>query len=103
HVDVARTLSAIWDKHSATVQPARLARGLAHAVERHGATIYEQTPVTDFVPGPLPRLDTPYGNVSAKAIVLAGEAYLAGLPKKHRAIVPADHPPAGTRRRPPRP
>ena len=88
HVNVARALSGIWDKNSATVQPARLARGLARAVERHGATIYEQTPVTDFVPGPMPRLDTPYGNIAAKTIVLAGEAYLAGLPKTRRQIVP---------------
>lgn len=88
HVNVARTLGAVWDKHSATVQPARLARGLARAVERKGATIYEQTPVTDFVPGPLPRLDTPYGNIVAKTIVLAGEAYLSALPKTHRQIIP---------------
>jgi glycine/D-amino acid oxidase-like deaminating enzyme len=88
HVRVANALGAIWDKHSATVQPARLARGLARAVERRGATIYEQTPVTGFVPGPLPRLDTPYGNVSAKTIVLAGEAYLSGLAQTHRQIVP---------------
>jgi glycine/D-amino acid oxidase-like deaminating enzyme len=88
HVNVAGTLGAVWDKNSATVQPARLARGLARAVERHGATIYEQTPVTDFIPGPLPRFDTPYGNIGANTIVLAGEAYLAGLPKTRRQLAP---------------
>jgi glycine/D-amino acid oxidase-like deaminating enzyme len=88
HVVVSKTLGAIWDRHSATVQPARLARGLARAVERKGATIYEQTRATGFVPGPLPRLDTERGNISAKAVVIAGEAYLAGLPQLHRQIVP---------------
>ena len=42
HAVVAKTLGSIWDTHSATVQPARLARGLARAVERKGATIYER-------------------------------------------------------------
>lgn len=88
HVRVARTVGALWNKEGATVQPARLARGLARAVERHGATIYEGTRVTDYVPGPLPRLDTPRGNISARAIVLAGEAYLSQLPRVGRQIIP---------------
>src|SRR5690606_1467707 len=88
HVRVARTVGAIWNKEGATIQPARLARGLARAVERHGGTIYEQTRVIDYIPGPLPRLDTNRGNISAKAIVLAGEAYLSQLPKLRRQIIP---------------
>ncbi len=88
HVRVARTVGAIWAKEGATVQPARLARGLARAVERHGATIYEQTRVTNVVPGPLPRLDTARGNVSARVVVLAGEAYLSQLPGLERQIIP---------------
>jgi len=88
-IRVAGALGSFWNKEGAAVQPARLARGLARAVERHGGTIYEQTRVTDYVPGPLPRLDTERGNVSAKVIVLAGEAYLSQLPKLRRRIVPA--------------
>lgn len=88
HVVVSKTLGAIWDKQSATIQPARLARGLARAVERHGGVIYEQTAATGFVPGPLPRLDTARGNISAKAVVIAGEAYLSALPQLRRQIVP---------------
>jgi glycine/D-amino acid oxidase-like deaminating enzyme len=85
---VAGAVGSFWDKEGAVVQPARLARGLARAVERHGGTIYEQTRVLDYVPGPLPRLDTARGNVSAKVIVLAGEAYLSQLPKLRRQIMP---------------
>jgi glycine/D-amino acid oxidase-like deaminating enzyme len=40
------------------------------------------------VPGPLPRFDTARGNVSARAIVLAGEAYLAQQPRLRRVIIP---------------
>jgi glycine/D-amino acid oxidase-like deaminating enzyme len=75
---VAGGVGAFRVKDGGPVQPARLARGLARAVERHGGTIFEQTRVTDYVPGPLPRLDTERGNISAKAIVLAGEGYMGG-------------------------
>ena len=72
----------------ASVHPARLARGLARAVERRGGTIYEQTPVVDYETGPAPRLITPYGDVRARTIVLAGEAYSQQLPKLRRTLVP---------------
>ena len=88
-IRVANAVGAFWNREGAAIQPARLARGLARAVERHGGTIYEGTSVTDYVPGPLPRLDTDRGNISARSIVLAGEAYLSRLPKLRRRIVPA--------------
>lgn len=87
-IRITDTVGAFWNKEGASVQPARLARGLARAVERHGGTIYEQTRVTRFVPGPLPRLDTARGNISAEVIVLAGEAYLSQMPQLSRAIIP---------------
>lgn len=87
-IRVAGAVGSFWNKEGAAVQPARLARGLARAVERHGATIYEQTRVTDFAEGPSPRLITDRGNVKARAIVLAGEAYLSQLPKLNRQIIP---------------
>lgn len=87
-IRVAGAVGSFWNKEGAIIQPARLARGLARAVERHGGTIFEQTRVTDYVPGPLPRLDTLRGNISARAIVLAGEAYLSQLPKLRRQIMP---------------
>jgi glycine/D-amino acid oxidase-like deaminating enzyme len=89
HLRVNKAIGALWSKHGASVQPAALARGLARAVERHGVTIYEQTPVRDYQQGPRPRLMTDRGDVWAKAIVLAGEAYLSRLPKLSRQIVPA--------------
>lgn len=87
-IRVAKATGSFWNKEGAVIQPARLARGLARAVERRGGTIYEQTRVTDYSTGPNPRLVTAKGDVRAKAIVLAGEAYLAGLPKLRRQILP---------------
>jgi glycine/D-amino acid oxidase-like deaminating enzyme len=89
HLKVARTVGSILIRPGASVQPARLARGLARAVERHGGTIYEQTAVTDYEPGPRPLLTTNRGEVLAKVIVLAGEAYLSRLPKLSRQIIPS--------------
>jgi glycine/D-amino acid oxidase-like deaminating enzyme len=88
HMNVAGSMGAFWNKEGATVQPARLARGLARAVERHGGTIYEQTRVSDYVTGPAPKLITDRGDVNAGVIVLAGEAYLSRLPKLRRQIMP---------------
>jgi glycine/D-amino acid oxidase-like deaminating enzyme len=87
-VRVADAVAALYSPVGASVHPARLARGLARAVERHGGTIYEQTPVVDYETGPAPRLITPYGDVRAKTIVLAGEAYSQQLPKLRRTLVP---------------
>ncbi len=76
----------------ASLQPAKLARGLARVVERMGATIHERTAVTDFEPGDLPGLRpvlrTARGDVRASAVVLAGEAYLTQLTKLHRKVLP---------------
>jgi glycine/D-amino acid oxidase-like deaminating enzyme len=87
-IGVSRAVGSLWNKEGAAVQPARLARGLARAVERHGAMIYEQTRVTSFTEGPHPKLITDRGEVRAKAIVLAGEAYLSALPQFRREIIP---------------
>jgi glycine/D-amino acid oxidase-like deaminating enzyme len=87
-VRVTKAVAGIYNPTGASVHPARLARGLARAVERRGATIYEQTPVLDYETGRAPRFITPYGDVRAKTIVLAGEAYGQQLPKLQRTLVP---------------
>lgn len=88
-IQVAGAVGSFWNREGAAVQPARLARGLARAVERHGGTVYEQTRVVDFTPGPpAPIFHTEHGDVTAKVVVLAGEAYLAEQPKMRRRILP---------------
>ncbi len=85
---VTESLGALYTPHCATVHPARLVRGLARAVERRGGTIYEQTAVTGFAGGATPCLHTATGDVRARTIMLAGEAYLSGLPAMHRNLIP---------------
>jgi glycine/D-amino acid oxidase-like deaminating enzyme len=87
-VSIAGALGSLYLKDTATIHPGRLVRGLARTVERRGATIYEQTEVTDFTTGAYPALHTARGHVRAKTIVLCGEAYLTRLPKLHRQLIP---------------
>jgi glycine/D-amino acid oxidase-like deaminating enzyme len=87
-VTITGASGALYNPHCATIHPARLARGLAGAVERLGGEIFEQTTVTDFETGPNPRLATDSGEVRADTVVLAGEAYLARLPKLRREVLP---------------
>jgi glycine/D-amino acid oxidase-like deaminating enzyme len=87
-IEVVNAVGGFHNREGAAVQPARLARGLARAVERLGGTIYEQTTVTRFTGNPQPSLVTSRGTVRAATVVLAGEAYLSALPGLDRAIIP---------------
>ena len=87
-VRVTDAVASLFNPAGASIHPARLARGLARAVERRGGTIYEQTPVIDYEGGVRPRLMTMRGDVWAKTIVLAGEAYGPELEKLRRTLVP---------------
>ena len=87
-IQVTKARGGLFTPQCATVHPGRLVRGLARVVERMGATIYERTPVTDFSGAPNPRLTTPSGEIRARTIVLAGEAFMTRLPKLHRSLLP---------------
>jgi glycine/D-amino acid oxidase-like deaminating enzyme len=85
---VANATGSLYTKHKATIHPGKLVRGLARAVERKGATIYEQTEVTDFTTGAYPALHTDRGHARAKTIVLAGESYMSRFRKTRRNVLP---------------
>lgn len=91
-IRIEKGSAALFTPDAAAIHPAKLARGLARTVERMGATIHEGTEVTDFQPGGVlgrkPTLSTLAGEVTADAIVLAGEAYLTRLPRLHRSLIP---------------
>jgi glycine/D-amino acid oxidase-like deaminating enzyme len=87
-VQVTNAEGALFTPECAAIHPGRLVRGLAHVVERLGATIYEGTEVVDYQNAPSPRLITAGGEVRAGTIVLAGEAYLTRLPRLHRQLIP---------------
>ncbi|NWK77675.1 FAD-binding oxidoreductase [Aquitalea sp. LB_tupeE] len=74
---LATPYGAVYSPHVATIQPARLVRGLAECVERLGVQIYEQSRVTHWQPG---SLHTAQGRVQARWLVPAVEGYAATLP-----------------------
>ena len=76
---------AIYSPHCATIQPAKLVRGLAACVERMGVEIYEQSPVLDWQPG---TVRCAQGEVRADWIVPAVEGYAASLPPLGRYQLP---------------
>jgi glycine/D-amino acid oxidase-like deaminating enzyme len=93
-------MGGVYTPDNASVQPAKLVRGLARAVERRGGTIHEGTTVTGFTPGAPgdvakgrdargPVLHTERGDVAARTVVLAGEAWLTRLKRLHRQLIPA--------------
>ncbi|HEX7188662.1 MAG TPA: FAD-binding oxidoreductase [Actinomycetes bacterium] len=78
-------LGATYTPHCAAMHPARLVRGLARAVERLGAVVHEQTPVTRIDPRVV---TTTRGRVRADVVVRATEGYTAGLPGMRREVAP---------------
>jgi glycine/D-amino acid oxidase-like deaminating enzyme len=84
-VRVAGVRGARFTPHCARVQPAKLARGLAAAAERHGASIHERTPALSLEPH---RVRTPHGSVRARWVIRATEGYTADLPGLKRTLLP---------------
>ncbi|MGH9007992.1 MAG: NAD(P)/FAD-dependent oxidoreductase [Acidimicrobiales bacterium] len=84
-------LGATYTPHCAALDPARLARGLADAVERRGATIYEGTRVRSIEArsgSSRPSVRTAHGTVRADTVVSATEGWTSTLPGRKRALVP---------------
>lgn len=72
-----------------TIHPGRLVRGLARALERRGVRIHEGTEVLQTSTGMQPALATTGGTLRARrAVLLAGEAFLTGLPDYRRRLIP---------------
>ena len=74
---MANAYGALYSPHCATIQPARLVRGLARCVEGMGVELYERSPVIDWQPG---TVRTAQGRVTADWVVPAIEGYAATLP-----------------------
>ncbi len=84
-VNVAGTLGGIWHPHCARVNPAKLVRGLADAVQRLGVAIYENSPVIAIEPG---RARTVSATVRATNVLRATEGFTANLAGEHRTWLP---------------
>jgi glycine/D-amino acid oxidase-like deaminating enzyme len=76
---------ALYFRHCAAVQPARLVLGLADVVRRQGTPIHEATPVTAIEPG---RIVTSRGVVRAGATIRATEGYTDSIAGARRNLMP---------------
>jgi len=84
-MSMANTFGAIHSPHCATIQPAKLVRGLARCVSTLGVELYEQSPVLDWQPG---QLRTDKASVRAQWIVPAVEGYATSLPPLNHHQLP---------------
>ena len=86
--DVVRLRGAyggIFKKHCATINPAKMVRGLARAVETRGVKIFEQSRATSIQPG---LVKTERGAIRANIVVPAMEGYSTTVPDLGRYVIP---------------
>ncbi|KPL51857.1 oxidoreductase [Prosthecomicrobium hirschii] len=79
------------DATAGHLQPLDFALGLARAAETAGATLHEATPALRIEPGARTRVVTPTGTVTADAVLVACNGYLAGLEAETDAHVMPIH------------
>ncbi|MDP5069807.1 MAG: FAD-binding oxidoreductase, partial [Congregibacter sp.] len=89
-VNSDRYLGGLHNTANGHIHPLNLCIGEARALESHGGRIFEQSRVVAIDYGERPRVLTEQGSVSAGQVVLAGNAYLAGLvPRLASRILPS--------------
>lgn len=79
-------LGGVIDLDAATVQPARLARGLRRVLLERGVRIFEGSPVTRFGAGATAVAETPGGAVRAGSAVIALNAWAAAWKRFGRLL-----------------
>ena len=82
---MSNAYGGLFTPHCATIQPAKLVRGLAYCVERMGVQIFEGSKVIDWQPG---RVRTAGGELRAEWVVPAVEGYAGSLPPLDRHQLP---------------
>lgn len=73
-----------YDPYDASVNPAEMTRAIAAQARRQGAAIYENTPVTQVESG---RVAYDGGSVDCEVVILATNAYTAGLMPEFEPLV----------------
>lgn len=89
----ARNGQGWFSPQAATVQPAKLVRGLRRVARELGVELFEQTPMQALEKGCPARVITPGGRIVADKVVLATNAWMARLFPEFRrtiAIVSSD-------------
>ncbi|UCD85995.1 MAG: FAD-dependent oxidoreductase, partial [Deltaproteobacteria bacterium] len=75
---------ACYDRNCAILNPAKLCREMKRVVEGHGVDVYEMTEVLGYEDGEKIKIRTANGTVTAKAVVLATNAYITQLDRQFR-------------------
>lgn len=83
----AAHLAGVFEASCATVQPAKLARGLMRVAQERGVAIHEASPMVGLDRSARLAARTPYGSVSADRVIIATGAWAAHLRELHRAFV----------------
>jgi len=81
-------LEGVFDPDVATVQPARLVRGLRRVALERGIRIFENTQVTSFDRQQPVTLNTPNGRVTVDRVVIANNVWATAIPELSRYVVP---------------
>lgn len=90
HVGTRAYAGGMIDRTGGHLHPLNLALGQAAALESLGGVIHEQSPVLNVTAGARPVIETAAGRLTARVLVLAGNAYLAGtVPELSNRILPA--------------
>ncbi len=85
HMNATRIHGGIFFAACASLNPARLVRGLAEVVEAAGVSIVEDTTVTSIDER---RVETTSGTVEADVVIRATEAYTRDLAGERRTLLP---------------
>jgi glycine/D-amino acid oxidase-like deaminating enzyme len=83
----AGLVGGVLEPTVATIQPAKLARGLRKVALEKGVTIYERSPMTELERSRPPVVHTDRGSIVANKVVLAMNAWAARLPELRRKLV----------------
>ncbi|SEN52501.1 Glycine/D-amino acid oxidase [Pseudomonas sp. ok272] len=81
-------LAGVLERSNATVQPAALVHGMRKVALEAGVEIYENTAVSEIQPGQPVRLLTAHGQVDARNVVLATNAWSSAIPELAKLFVP---------------
>jgi putative aminophosphonate oxidoreductase len=80
-------VTGVFEPVSATVQPAKLARGLRRVAIDLGVRLFENTPMTRLVRSHPPVVETPRGRIVAGKVTLAMNAWAAQFAEIRKAVV----------------
>ncbi len=85
HIRLPGLRGGMYTPHCAALHPYRLVRGLVRAARGMGVALYEESPVSALEGG---RVRTPRGEVAARVVVRATEAYTDSIDGQKRQIIP---------------